>query len=223
VLLRARLAFLLLALATGCSHSASPEAAAGDAAKPALDPTTLVIVHSWTGRTAKAGREIATMVNAQLIVAHDPISESMPRDGQPRVDDVLRSLQTGSVKRIYLGFPTWNEAPSAPAQHFVETAPLKGITVVPFYTYLHFMEPAKLDHLTETIRARGGAPTEPLALHVPLSLGDSQIACAARRALLQHTRPDFGESVQLSTGAPSLPTALGGFYLSGFRCAVSGG
>lgn len=60
------------------------------------------------------------------------------------------------------------------------------MTVVPFYTYLHYVEPASLERLSDAIRARGGTPIAPVGMLVPLSYTDAQVACLARRTLLAH-------------------------------------
>src|SRR5262245_57912 len=108
------------------------------ASATAAPPETLVVVHSWTGRTATAGREIADMVGAKMLRASDAYGPNVT----PTIDELSTALAGGTVRRLYLGFPVWDEAPSKPAQHFVETAPLTGVTVVPFYTYLHYIDPA---------------------------------------------------------------------------------
>ncbi len=124
------------------------------------------------------------MVRARLVVARNS-PDIGPGGGVP-MEGALEALLRGGIKRVYLGFPIWNEAPSAPAQEFVRTAALSGVTVVPFYTYLHYVEPASLERLGEAIRAGGGTPIPPLGLPVPLSYTDAQVACLARRTLLAH-------------------------------------
>ena len=134
--------------AAACRRVAPP-AGAADA-----DPSILVVVHSGTGRTARAGEEIARMVRGRLIVSRQAADTAL-RGGVP-MREALEALGRGGVRRVYLGFPIWGEAPSAPAEEFVRSAALSGVTVVPFYTYLHYVDPASLDRLREAIRASGG-------------------------------------------------------------------
>jgi formylglycine-generating enzyme required for sulfatase activity len=125
-----------------------------------------VVVHSETGRTARAGKEMATMLRARVSAT----SEALP----------------AGTRVLYLGFPIFDEAPAPAARAFVDAADLHGVVVVPFYTHLHYADPAKLAELSARIVARGGVARAPLAMLVPLSFSDFQIACLARRTLLAH-------------------------------------
>lgn len=105
------LSVLLVCVAAGCKRPLKAPGTGGASAETDRDPPILVVVHSWTGRTARAGEEIARMVRGRLVVARDP-PRSGPGGGSVRPEEALEALLRGGVNRGYLGFPIWNEAPA---------------------------------------------------------------------------------------------------------------
>jgi formylglycine-generating enzyme required for sulfatase activity len=152
------------------------------------DPTTLVVVHSWSGRTERLGHEMARMLGARFVAYHDP---PMPDAGSrpPSLDEVLPDLSLAGVRTLFLGFPVWGQSPSPAVQRFVSTARLDGVRVVPFFSFVHWIKPDALESLMAAVRGRGGevAPEMPFLIHLAVSEKDldvrAETALLARRDL----------------------------------------
>jgi formylglycine-generating enzyme required for sulfatase activity len=185
----------LVAAALGCHHNAPPATTASPSAQAVTtdpdvrDPSVLVFAHSFTGHTAAAGREIAAMLGGRFVRTCDPppFGDIVPGDG-PRLDAVLPSVGMDGVRRLFLGFPIYDNAPSPIAHKIIQALPLQGVEVVPFFTYVHYVDPKALAVLADEIRARGGVPAPPIALRLPAMIAEPDIVARARTALLQ--RPD---------------------------------
>jgi formylglycine-generating enzyme required for sulfatase activity len=165
---------------------ASRTAAVGAAALSVRDPSVLVLVHSFTGHTAAAGREVAEMLGGAFVRVWDPpqVADVTPVPG-PQLKDVLAGIRMDGVRRLFLGFPIYDEAPSAVAQQIVRSVPLEGVRVTPFFTYVHYFQQGTLDALAGEISARGGEATAPIALRLPALVSDEDILGRTRRALLE--------------------------------------
>lgn len=180
-----RVARLSVALLLGaCRSRPDSHAETRDAETEIRDPTVAVIVHSWTGRTATAGHEIAEMLGGRFVrVGDSPDPARFPSQG-PTLEEVTPGLRLDGVRRLFLGFPIYDETPSRVAHALVEQLPLAGVRVTPLVTYLHFYRSEALEELSSDIRRRGGEPTLPIVLRLPTSVSDEDIVQRARAALL---------------------------------------
>lgn len=150
----------------------------------------LVVSHSWTGRTAVAGRELARLFGARLMRTAEGPDPSLPRaPGASTTGEVLSVLAERRVRRLFLGFPIWTAAPSPHAWALVEAAELRGVEVVPFYTFLHHVDPAELERLARAIEARGGTVRAPLGFRFPMDTPEARIVSEVQRAVL--ARPEL--------------------------------
>jgi len=117
------------------------------------NPAVLVVVHSWTGRTAAVADEISAMLGARLVrFSGSPFAANpaeLPEQTVASIGDL------GGVRDLYLGFPIWGEAPSPPIGALVGRLKLAGIRVIPFYTFLHYASPEALEALRASLRDRG--------------------------------------------------------------------
>jgi formylglycine-generating enzyme required for sulfatase activity len=152
---------------------------------PVRDPSVLVLVHSFTGQTATVGQELAEMLGGRFIRVSDPppIPDVTPIAG-PRLAEALPAIGMAGVRRLYLGFPIYDEAPSPVAGEIVRSLPLDGVRVTPFFTYVHYVDPGSLAALATAISARGGEPTVPIALRLPAMVSHGDILARTRRAVL---------------------------------------
>ena len=180
----------------------------------ALDPQLLVVAHSGTGRTAVVASEIAAMFDAKLIVYGDWLQPGASQ--RPKLAQIRGKLNLKGVKRLYFGSPTWTAAPSPEAQSLLQSLDLHGVEVVPFLTYLHNLAPAALNHLAQTVTARGGKPLAPIILHAAFSDPPEVLQRATQQAVL--ARPDLWP--------PPTPTPLDCSVrdrLGGVMCRVPAG
>lgn len=206
-LLLAGLAVALLALAFLFVTHASSRGTRSSKRQRAVD--TLVLVHSGTGRTERVGREIAAMLGAELSVVRAPFPVDPARTPVPEL---------AGARTLYLGFPIWNERPSELARAWLGKLELRGVRVVPFYTYLHYVDPSSLAELAALVRARGGVVETPLAFLLAPSVSDAEIDQRARSALL--TRPDLWSGAE---PAPEPACRPGGDARQGVLCHVPAG
>ncbi|MCK6528574.1 formylglycine-generating enzyme family protein [Myxococcota bacterium] len=201
---------------TGCG----PPSEGGEASP---DPTTLVVVHSVTGRTARVGAEIAAMLGAPCVRYRDapPLPGYAPGSGGA-LAEVLPTLRLDGVRELYVGFPIWAEGPAPPALAFLERLDLAGIRVVPFYTFTHYAAPGALAALADAVRRRGGSTAPPQGFLFPLAATDDDVAAAAHRAILG--RPDLWSRGRTARGpAPSPGCAPGPEAHGAPLCAVPEG
>ncbi len=185
--------------ATAASTSSSTRQA-----EPAdRDRSVLVVVHSWSGRTERLGRELANMLGAEVIAYHDAPLPNAPA-AAPSLDQVLPSVSLTGVRTLFLGFPVWGEAPSPHITRFVSSVRLDGIRVVPFYSFIHQLSPQSLATLRTAIEARGGIPLPELPFLIPLAINDAELDARARTALL--ARPELWNDGANAASAPSCAT-----------------
>lgn len=174
---RAWLALTALVVACRCGGGAAGSDAAGPETPATPDPTSLVLVYSYTGRTAALGGEIAAMTGARLVRRPaPPDSDETPPAGEP--------LDLAGVTRLYLGFPIRTGAPAAAALAGVDALRLDGVEVVPFYTYLHHADPGALAAFAERVRARGGVARPALGVRVPFTRTAEELRREGANALL---------------------------------------
>lgn len=201
---------------TGCGPPSE-----GGAASP--DPTTLVVVHSVGGRTARVGAEIAAMLGAPCVRYRDPPPlRGYAAEGGPALAEVLPTLRLDGLRDLYVGFPIWAEGPAPPALALVEGLDLAGIRVVPFYTFTHYAAPGAVAALADAVRRRGGSTAPPLGFLFPLAATDAEVAAAAHRALLG--RPDLWDRGRPARAPAPSPGCAPGPTLHGAPlCAVPEG
>ncbi len=150
------------------------------------DPTTLVVVHSLTGRTALVGHELAAMFGARVV----RIGLELPGPGGDPVEgptERAAAIPTEGVTRLFLGFPIWGLRPPDPVLDGVSRMDLAGRRVVPFFTYLHAFDPASLDRLKSVVVARGGTWAESIGLRIPAAATPRGILRAVHRAVRGRT------------------------------------
>lgn len=193
-------------LGTGCGRGrpspppAEHTASGARETEPPTDPTTLILVHSWSGRTERLGRALGVMLGARVVVYHDPPMPEAPSEA-PSLAQVLPTIALRGVRTIFLGFPVWGEAPSPPVQQLASTLRLDGVRVVPFYSFIHFLGPAALESLRGTLRARGAEVLPDLAFLIPLSASPDDLSARAQRALI--ARGDLWVDASEETPVPS--------------------
>jgi formylglycine-generating enzyme required for sulfatase activity len=141
----------------------------------------LVVAHSHSGRTAAAAREIARILRARAVILPGAPGEDRAGDGAPPKIDL------SGVKLLFIGFPVWDEGPSPQIQALAAGLKLGGIAVVPFYTFLHYAAPKRLEAFNSLLVRRGAEVRPPLVLRIPLNLSQREIMLAARSALLART------------------------------------
>lgn len=158
----------------------------------ARDPGALVLVHSFFGHTARVGCELAEMFGGRFVRLGDSPAPDLPATAR-RGAEVAATLDLRGVRRIFLGFPIWGPSePSEPIQRLVAGLALRGIEVVPFYTHIHYADPAALERLGAMVRSRGGAWRPPLALRTPLWMSPATMLRLLHRAVL--ARHDLWEA-----------------------------
>lgn len=167
------------------------------ASQAAGDGRVLVFAHSFTGRTAVAGREIARMLRGHFEGFSDPpkafseaVAEAVRNLPVERtLAELLPSVNLDGVETVFVGFPIWHGQPAPPVFELVNALPLGGKRVVPFFTHLHHAAPEGIARLREAVEARGATWNEPLVLRMPMATTYSEILRRTRRALL--ARPDI--------------------------------
>jgi formylglycine-generating enzyme required for sulfatase activity len=160
-------------------------AAGAEAVGPSADadPTTLVVMHSWSGRTERLGRELGAMLGAKVIAYHDAPIEGAPAR-PPSLDQVLPRVSLAGVRTLFLGFPVWGEAPSPFVLRLISSLRFDGVRVVPFYSFIHELQPASLAALRSAIEARGGSVAPELRFLIPLSVAGPDLDARAQHTLL---------------------------------------
>lgn len=157
----------------------------------ARDPGVLVLVHSFSGHGARVGCELAEMFGGRFVRLGDAPAPDLPATGRTGVQ-VAATLDLRGVRRVFLGFPIWGASePSEPIQRLVAGLPLRGVEVVPFYTHIHYADPAAMERLAAQVRARGGAWSPPLGLRTPLWMAPPTMMRRLHRAVL--ARPELWE------------------------------
>ena len=196
--LQLRLTLLLLFSVTACRGTspaeATPPPASQEPATPGEGPVSpadgalsapwksAVIVHSWTGRTAAAGRSLASMFGSEFALTTSP----PPEMGGP-TNALQRAASLDGVEILFLGSPIWGHAPSARIVEWVRGQDLSGIRVVPFFTYLHFADPDAIDGLREAIGESGGTPLDPILLRVPIEVDAGWLRAEIRAQVAART------------------------------------
>jgi len=170
--------------------------------------STLVLTHSWSGRTALVGRTWAEMLGARYLRFGDAPDGYSSVGAQGLTAEQIRpQLDLDTVQRIYLGFPIWKLGPAPPAWQLLTGLDLSGIQIVPFFTYLHHVNDDAMAGLVQRLRGLGADVLEPIEIRVPASFNPTQLARRAHEALLK--RPDLWSSKSTadvscsSEGAPS--------------------
>ena len=204
---------LLLAAACrqpdGSRNAAAPTPPTDSAVR---NPSVVVVVHSWTGRTGIVGAEIAAMLGSRLVRFSNPPFPDGTQDGRTLEQTVADLGDLSSVRDLYLGFPVWDEQPSAPMRALVDHLTLTGIRVIPFYTFLHFIRPETLGTLRASLHDRGARQVErPMAFQLPMTTSAEEILELTRRAVLQ----------RLELWAAAEGDAANGCQAG--RCAIPGG
>ncbi len=179
------LAILLAAGLPGpsCRGSKPVPAAPEAAGEAASDPGVVVLAHSWTGRTAIAGSEIARMLGGRFLVFRDPPRPGMPVEG-PLEADLEADLAGLKPRLLFAGFPVWELGPTKPFLAALARVPLAGVHVVPFYTYYHGLDPARMAALDQFVRERGGIPHPPLPLLVPVLMDEAELRARVHRRVM---------------------------------------
>lgn len=176
---------VVLLLAFGCRPAPAPVPAPPRVEETVHDPSVLVFVHSFSGHTAAAGREIADMLGGRFIRVNDePKVPDIAKSLRPKLSEVLATVDMRGVRRLFVGFPVYNNAPSDVAREIIGKLELKGVRVTPVFTYVHFIDPQSLVALAEEIRGRGGIPEPAIGLRLPALIPDEEIVERARRAIL---------------------------------------
>lgn len=80
------------------------------------------------------------MLGTRVVVMHDGPGPDAPTTGA-LVADELPKVSLAGVRTMLLGLPVWDESPSPVASRLVAALPLAGVRVVPFYTFIHYLEP----------------------------------------------------------------------------------
>jgi formylglycine-generating enzyme required for sulfatase activity len=125
------------------------------------------------------------MLGGRFVRFSDPprIPDVEPANG-PELADVLPELDTIGLRRIFIGFPIYDEAPSLPAQELVQALSLQNVRVIPFFTYVHYVDPASLVAFADDISTRGGAPLAPIDLRIPVLAPEEEIVARVRERVL---------------------------------------
>ncbi len=190
-----RLPLLLVAtaamlLGAGCRKSLPPDT---DVLREASRrPDVLVVVHSWTGRTAQVGRAFADMLGSGYVRFGDGPDSMAPTEA-PSLDEAAEQIRLEGVKTLLLGFPVWELGASQPMQECVGTVRLEGITVVPFFTYYHGYEQERLDRFYRVLRERGAEVLPAMRFPVGTLFTEADILHRAQRALVARTDVWQGE------------------------------
>jgi formylglycine-generating enzyme required for sulfatase activity len=164
----------------------APPPAACPAQAPVPAAETAVVVHSYTGRTAAVGREIASMLGASFHEFNDPPPPDGTRAEFPaaRLAELARAIPLNNSKTIFFGFPVWGEGPSSPADAFISSENVSGKKVVLFYTYLHHVDLKAVDVLKGRIKSAGAETPEPIAVMLSAAEKTGEIEQKTHRAVL---------------------------------------
>jgi len=154
----------------------------------------VVIVHSFSGRTATVGESIASLFGGRMFRYSDGIGKFPNGHGGVDQDEISSYLNQNTAKTLYLGFPIWNEDVSEPAKEFIATLDLNGKTVVPFYTYLHSVNQNDLDAYMKHLEDRGAIVKPALAFRFSFSCKKNFIRKATRTEILK--RQDLWEETE---------------------------
>jgi formylglycine-generating enzyme required for sulfatase activity len=217
----ALLAFVALAACARRRHRSHaperPRCAAPGPDAPASDPSVLVLAHSYFGHGALVGCELAEMYGGRFARFGDAPADEMPPAAATR-EQVLPTLRLAGVRRLFLGFPIWHASePSDPVMRAVSNLDLRGVEVVPFYTHIHYADPAALDRLRDRVRARGGTWRPPLAIRAPLWMPPAQLLRTLHVAVFARDDLDAAEAPANVRCGPA-PVRRGGEV-----CAVPAG
>ncbi len=186
----------LVLLAAACGGDAHPSDNNGT-----YNPSTLVVAFSLTGKTAVIGQEIADMFHARFVrlaVGAEEIDRVMADSNadsfrwlfellKERWDDAWSTADLSRVKTLYLGFPIWSEGPAEPITLFVEGKKLNGIRVVPFYTYIHHVDPAKLQAFRRLLESNGARVVEAMPFLIYMSIPDRSLKRLTHQVVLART------------------------------------
>ena len=176
-------------------------------------PAPIVIVHSYTGRTALVGREIARMLGGRFFsFSNSPDDHSaLPLRGAdgvvdlpPKFSEVLKSFSSDEVRDIYLGFPIWGNAPSFHMVAFVDAVDLKGKRVILFYTYIQSVSTESIREFQRRIRSLGAECPKPLSFRFDFSAHHGKIIARTRSAVF--ARGDLWNFALAST--PAKPSCV---------------
>lgn len=152
-------------------------------------PDVAVIVHSYSGTTAIVGRAIASMFRAPFLRYSDPPVEApSTRENPLPVADANVVGFLGSARHLYLGFPIWAGGPPAATFALVNRLDLSGVRVSLVYTYLHHVDPSRIEALRADVAAAGGIPDGEIALRFPLTATDAIKAASAQQAVLANEK-----------------------------------
>lgn len=144
-----------------------------------------VIVHSYSGSTAAAGRAIAAMFAAQFHHYSDPPLEAPTEQENAHPFAQLDvGAATHEATHLYIGFPIWAGGPPAMTYTLLDRMDLRGRRLTFVYTYLHHASPEKLAALRAHVAAAGADVTTDIGLRFPLSATRAQKMRAAERAVL---------------------------------------
>lgn len=183
-------AIFVIALALACNES-SPGAVAGSRltaegtdrgarGDTVLTQDVVVVVHSYTGKTARAGAEIARIFGAALYRRGEgPISIPVPGP-----DPAELRAAVSRARLVFLGYPIWNAAPSFWAQELARELPLEGKKVVLFETFIHASRDEERQKLQDDIERRGGTVVAVLPFLWPQNATPERRDDDVRRAIL---------------------------------------
>lgn len=150
-------------------------------AQATADATSFVLAFSLTGRTRLVANELADATGARAMII--PLS---PPGSPPRPASVPA---LHGVRRLYLGFPIWANAPVPEVLASLSGLNLRSVEVVPFFSYLHYVSPEALARFTTALQEKGAIVRPPLAFRVSFSVSPEALRRRVARALI--TRRDL--------------------------------
>ncbi len=175
----------------GCSkQSAGPNVDELD--NPATEDSAqvLVAVHSYTGRTIVAGLAIAAMLDARFVRYGSP-PQGLPAlpGASAKKHPQLAPADVTSADTVFLGFPIWSDGPSPDAMRIAALPEFAGKRVVPFFTYVHYVQPETLSALSVVLEKSGATALPPVGIRIPMFDTEEQVVASVEQAIL--ARPDL--------------------------------
>lgn len=132
--------------------------------------TSVVVVYSRSGHTARAGRALAKHLGAdyQRLTSRGTGHEGDSFFATPSADTLVpiepEHLDLGRYRLVILGTPIWYWKPTALINSFIETADLRGKDVVLFYTNEGGISKQAVARWRERVEKRGGRVKAVLAI-----------------------------------------------------------
>lgn len=151
------LVFLIIAACTGPAQRVSPD----DLAVYRKGASSLVVVHSRSGNTAKMGLLVSEMLNADYIRLVVPEGSGDSFFSSPGRNSDVKYFPRDSVnltkyRLVFLGSPIWYWHPTAFIYSFIRNNDLVGKKVVLFYTFEGGIARDAVGEWKELVNQRGG-------------------------------------------------------------------